>query len=797
MGSRGATTSGTWGRAKPYRGIGRAVAFDSGAISLLSRRKKPDDRRSIEGAEVEGGARVALEDSRRLGFGASVKGRAPPVSDVRSLCAGVVRPIDQWRVTDLKDELRKRRLPVKGLKDELVRRLFESIQSEKEEEEEEEQDNETVEVNPAANQASEIQSVSQETTVSITEVHKETVVQVTQEATPPITEVSQSLTVSAVEEPPKVNAVATHEAPLSKAPTDKGEEPPIAGDVSTVQNEHLHAENNTEPFVEKTQDVGTNESIGALDMTSADVESDMTSSDIKIDATEASKVQQHDTVATTVDAIPTDADPMDTDVATEKAVLNDLGDTTSVYDEERKDSELTNEDEKPIAPKPNDQVPEVSPDLGSPIKCESISSDDISTNKKNNIKDNLNANNFDLELEAKPEMVKPSSGITSIGGDLQPLDDDKDLGKNQSSLEYIDSTANVDEGGSPEKLNLDRSSGDESMEEDVMEIKQVESNIKSEGTAELSSDHVKEVSLPDTVVDDSSVDTKEVIADEKTAASTEKRKLEAEETVAATEPIKRQRRWAADGAKVPERQPISHSGSDAPKEIFQPALKRSFGRSDSTASGDSPKERVVPPSQKPATTSLRIDRFVRPFTLKAVQELLGKTGSLCSFWMDHIKTHCYVTFSSVEEAVATRDAVYDLQWPPNNGNRLVAEFVDPQEVKLKLDPPPPAAAPISPATTPKEPPFQQAQANQNMPRQAAAPREHLPPPPPLTTLPTSDSGSAKERLPPTPKKQPEPPVVTLDDLFRKTHSSPRIYYLPLSEEEVAAKLASQGKGKRE
>jgi apoptotic chromatin condensation inducer in the nucleus len=706
------------------------------------------------------------------------------------------RPIDQWRVTDLKDELRKRRLPVKGLKDELVRRLFESIQSEKEEEEEE-QDNETVEVNPAANQASEIQSVSQETTVSITEVHKETVVQVTQEATPPITEVSQSLTVSAAEEPPKVNAVATHEAPLSKAPTDKGEEPPIAGDVSTVENEHLHAENNTEPFVEKTQDVGTNEAIGALDMTSADVESDMTSSDIKIDATEASKVQQHDTVATTVDAIPTDADPMDTDVATEKAVLNDLGDTTSVYDEERKDSELTNEDEKPIAPKPNDQVPEVSPDLGSPIKCESISSDDISTNKKNNIKDNLNANNFDLELEAKPEMVKPSSGITSIGGDLQPLDDDKDLGKNQSSLEYIDSTANVDEGGSPEKLNLDRSSGDESMEEDVMEIKQVESNIKSEGTAELSSDHVKEVSLPDTVVDNSSVDTKEVIADEKTAASTEKRKLEAEETVAATEPIKRQRRWAADGAKVPERQPISHSGSDAPKENFQPALKRSFGRSDSTASGDSPKERVVPPSQKPATASLRIDRFVRPFTLKAVQELLGKTGSLCSFWMDHIKTHCYVTFSSVEEAVATRDAVYDLQWPPNNGNRLVAEFVDPQEVKLKLEPPPPAAAPISPATTPKEPPFQQAQANQNMPRQAAAPREHLPPPPPLTTLPTSDSGSAKERLPPTPKKQPEPPVVTLDDLFRKTHSSPRIYYLPLSEEEVAAKLASQGKGKRE
>ncbi|XP_015690989.1 fibrous sheath CABYR-binding protein-like [Oryza brachyantha] len=691
------------------------------------------------------------------------------------------RPIDQWRVTDLKDELRKRRLPVKGLKDELVRRLFDSIQSEKAVEEA----NEHVEVNPAANEAPEIQNVRQE-------VHKETVVQVTEEAAPPITDISQPLTVSAVEDPPEVNVVATYEAPVSEAPTTKPEEPQsIAGDFSTVQKEHLHSESNAEPFVEAPQDDGTNKTIDAHDMTSADVESDMTSSDVKTDATEAGKVQ-HQTVSATVDAIPTDADPMDTDAATEKMVLNDLSENTSMYDEERKDSELTNEDGKPITPKPNDQVPEVSPDLGSPIKCESISSDDISTNKQNNIKDNLNANNFDLELEAKPEMVKPSSGITSIGGDLQPLDDDKELDKNQSSLEYIDSTANVDEGGSPEKLNLDRSSGDESMEEDVMEVKQVESNIKSEGNTELSSDHVKEVSLPDSVVDGSSVDTKEVIAEEKTAASTEKRKLEAEETIAPAEPIKRQRRWTADGAKVPERQPLSHSGSDAPKENFQPALRRSFGRSDSTASEDSPKERVVPPPQNPATTSLRIDRFVRPFTLKAVQELLGKTGSVCSFWMDHIKTHCYVTYSSLEEAVATRDAVYNLQWPPNNGNRLVAEFVDPQEVKLKLEPPPPAATPTSPAT-----PFQQAQTNQNVPRQAAAPRENLPPPPPLTKPPTTDPGSTRERLPPTPKKQPEPPVVTLDDLFRKTQSSPRIYYLPLSEEEVAAKLASQGKGKRE
>ncbi|KAI3841852.1 hypothetical protein MKX03_008976, partial [Papaver bracteatum] len=50
-----------------------------------------------------------------------------------------------------------------------------------------------------------------------------------------------------------------------------------------------------------------------------------------------------------------------------------------------------------------------------------------------------------------------------------------------------------------------------------------------------------------------------------------------------------------------------------------------------------------PPSAKPPKTSLRIDNFLRPFTLKAVQELMVKTDTVCSLWMDHIKTHCYVT----------------------------------------------------------------------------------------------------------------------------------------------------------
>lgn len=706
------------------------------------------------------------------------------------------RPIDQWRVTDLKDELRKRRLPVKGLKEELVRRLFDSIQSEREAEEADEDVGVNVDDQlPDAN-------ASEENTVTVTEVHQETVVHVTQqvEVEVPTTEVGQESAISPNRAAPSVD--------VEEASTAKGEVPEsFAGGNLTSEEVQVHTEIANQPVHEKTTDVDTNEAVIVSD--AINVNSDLTPAEVKFGATEASKIEEQDFPP---DSLTSDAaGPMDTDVVTAAPVSDDgeklapkddLGNKVSVYNEDHNNSDTMNEDRKPIESKPNNQVPEVSPDLGSQIKCESISSDNLSTNKKNNIEDNLNANNFDLELEVQPRMVEPSSGITSVGGDLQPLDDDKELVKNQISLEDLDSTANVDSykkdspEGSPEKLNLDRSSGDESMEEDAAEIKQVESNMKSDdlgGKNELNSEDVKEVILPDSVVEPS----KEVIAEEKPAASAEKRKLEAEEGVANTEPIKRQRRWTADVAKVPERQTLSQTGPATPKDIFQPAFKRSFGRSDSTASVDSPKERIVPPSEKPATTSLRIDRFVRPFTLKAVQELLGKTGSVQDFWMDHIKTHCYVTFSSVDEAVATRDAVYNLQWPPNNGNKLVAEFVDPQEVKLKVDPPPPPAAPVSPAAAARAPPVQQTQPSQSVPRQAATPKEQLPPPPPLAKPPVADPAAlARERLPPTPKK-PEPPVVTLDDLFKKTQSSPRIYYLPLSEEEVAAKLAAQGKGKKE
>ncbi|XP_022867038.1 uncharacterized protein LOC111386794 [Olea europaea var. sylvestris] len=469
-------------------------------------------------------------------------------------------------------------------------------------------------------------------------------------------------------------------------------------------------------------------------------------------------------------------------------------------------------------------------------------------------------------LELKPEMVQSlSSNVVPDGGesysvDVEELRDNKVSVEETggSNVEKVDTLMKNNAGklGSHEKLNLDQTSVDGSMEEDVLESKQMDSKSNCDEMREKGDKTEMPTMKEEDILESEQMDSKsnfdemrergektempvvneedcvDVVGDDniaeplvfnlgsknESAPTSVKRKSIDQGAVGNNDVVKRQRRWNSEALKVPEPQSGSIVGSITPKDPFKPAFKRSFSRSDSTASEEMLKERVVPPSAKPHTTALRIDNFLRPFTLKAVQELLGKWGTIINFWMDHIKTHCYVSYSSVEEAVETRNAVYNLQWPSNGGRLLVAEFVDPQEVKTRVEAPPlspatpsggapPNFSPVQPNVQPPQPsPRQQVQ------RQHPPPPPSLPPPPPLgNLLPARERPQlereplqreqplpARERLnlpppPPPLAEKVDPPIVTLDDLFRKTKSTPRIYYLPLSDEQVAEKLKAQGK----
>ncbi|RLN36296.1 uncharacterized protein C2845_PM03G13420 [Panicum miliaceum] len=794
------------------------------------------------------------------------------------------RPIDQWMVTELKDELLRRNLPVTGLKDDLVKRLVEAFQDKILDGGEKTSDGTPEDlkggetpgsVDASVNQASieeHLDEVASEVTeqgadlvISVTEPYDESILatsEVTQEAVAGTAEASQrSLDAVAEVESSLVDTAATDETngdvlepassgntrvdeanprsedhgdTIEKIPEDDTNKKMAVDDVpSDVTGGDIKLGLNMHNKILETEDVpappddivlhGDHEDADADAVAAAepeddtskkmaidDVVSDVTHTTIELGVTVDCKTEQEE-VQALPDAIELHADPKDADVlaAAENMIPKDnFSVNISMHGNGHGDPKCSNGDTKPFLCREKDKVSEVKTDLDFQIKCVSIFNDNISTNEKNDVKGNLNADDCDLKLEAKQEIFKPSSTIPSPGDHLQVLGVDKKLRKTGTTLQELGSRSNIDldreeespDGGSREKLNLDRSSGDESMDEDVMESRHADSNIKPDdlgGKTVVTSEHVlKEVFLLDSAAESSSAHTKEVEAEEKPPSPAEKRKPEDREVIANNEPIKRQRQWKVDAVDISDQQAPKLIGTVTPKEVFHSALRRSFGRPGTAASRDYPKERIVPPAQKPATTSLRIDRFVRPFTLKAVQELLGKTGSVCSFWMDHIKTHCYVTYSSVEEAVATRNAVYNLQWPPNNHNYLVAEFVDPQEVKLKREVPPPSHVPISPstATASQAAPFQQPIANQTLPPHPAT--GLLPTPAPLAKLlPTSGLGPARDMLPPPPPRKLEL-ARTLDDLFKKTQVYPRIYYMPLSEEEVSAKLAARNNAKR-
>ncbi|CAG7898930.1 unnamed protein product [Brassica rapa] len=586
------------------------------------------------------------------------------------------RPIDKWKVTELKEELKRRRLTTQGLKVDLVRRLDDALRAEQQESQ-----SLNTPATVAANQQAEITNATggnvtpdrMQTTPSAAETTPEpTVVKTTTEASAAI-----EITPPPVVSKPEVNA------------GDLDDVREVAGlDSSVVDDAKLQ-----EPEVADVKD-GVGSGVTATDAIVAD---------------EAFNKAQ-----------PTDSE-------LEKAATDNQVSVT-----------------------------------GCEVKSDCISTDSVPTNEK---MDNEIAAD-DVKLE---QNVSKSQEPSTVIGESHPMDVEKvsvgggDVSDAANAADMTKGNNNNIDAGDSEKLNLDRSSGDESME-DEPESKQTES---------VTSHQVVDKSEKNDIVD---AGKGEALENKSHALVTsDKRKLPGndQEAVGNNEPVKRQRRWNSGSVKVPEAQATNSVAppTTTPKST---GLKRDFSRSDSSVSEDGPKERVVPPSSKEPTDSLRIDRFLRPFTLKAVQELLGKTGNVTSFWMDSIKTHCYVSYSSVEEAAATREAVYNLQWPTNGGRLLTAEFVGSEEVKAKLESPPQAKPPQPQAQAPSRPPA-----------------TTLPPPPPLAKAPP-----VIERLPPPPPlvaEEQEAPIVTLDDLFKKTKAIPRIYYLPLSEDQVAAKLAANNK----
>ncbi|KAE9608032.1 putative transcription regulator SAP family [Lupinus albus] len=687
------------------------------------------------------------------------------------------KPIHQWKVTELKEELKRRRLTTTGLKNDLIRRLDDALRAERDAVEASEKEEE---VNGFESHDIEAETVTVDD-VAVDKMENEGKFEAAEKENVGVVEPvemdkEEKVLEGLVDDSSKKDKQDDVTIPIDNSASAIDQDVEPTGLPAVVDSKNAGEELITHASVVETTTTIVTDSV--LMEVVVDGE-DSHSAEKNIDDS-GTKMENEELEAHVTDKNNDGAGP-ELQNEESKGQLDNEDSRPRL----ESDTKPAYEDLVPNSSAPENQVSEVNPSLvGSQVKSDSISSDSVSINEKNELKNTIITDNVKLEQDiVRPEMVEEPSSRNEPVEENSNIVTSPDLNKSNSS----------DDVGYPEKLNLDRSSGDDSMEEDLPESKQFDSKFN----VDEPSDKVESTKVPTVKEENSTV----VVGDGQCGGKNyahqdidmspvdlvEKRKFNEQASVGNNEPVKRQRRWNVEAVKGPH--PQSITPKDGPV-----SLKRNFYRSDSSATDDAPKERIVPPSQRPPTNSLRIDRFLRPFTLKAVQELLGKTGKVGSFWMDQIKTHCYVTYSSIEEAIETRNTVYNLQWPPNGGRLLVAEYVEPDEVKMKLEPPTSQAPSLSSGpAVPPAPPSSQPEPSPRLHRDLPPAPVTLPPPPPLSPP------VPRERLPSSPPfaEKADLPIVTLDDLFRKTTATPRIYYLPLSEEQVIAKLAAQGKSSRQ
>ncbi|CAH1388446.1 unnamed protein product [Nezara viridula] len=222
------------------------------------------------------------------------------------------------------------------------------------------------------------------------------------------------------------------------------------------------------------------------------------------------------------------------------------------------------------------------------------------------------------------------------------------------------------------------------------------------------------------------------------------------------------------------------------------------------------------PSGKPATEVLFITNLVRPFTIPQLRELLARTGTIApnGFYIDKIKSKCYVKYTDIEMAVETRHALNGVRWPVNNPKMLKVEFATSEDMSLvqKL---------AEDEVTVKKPeaaePVTAAAAGWLSEQAALKPQRRV-----TTAVREWDMGKVgmgateeKRQVeewpvkaePPEVKRRAASPVETkyepparkikkrdndaparlLDDLFRKTKATPCIYWLPLTAAQIAVK----------
>jgi hypothetical protein len=141
--------------------------------------------------------------------------------------------------------------------------------------------------------------------------------------------------------------------------------------------------------------------------------------------------------------------------------------------------------------------------------------------------------------------------------------------------------------------------------------------------------------------------------------------------------------------------PSKHSAVDARfKGLFPPAngekVRPASPHRDSAKLGD--EDRTVSPALHPATTSLYIRDFMRPLQPTLLKNHLRALATppsaspdpdiILDFFLDPIKTHCFVSFASISAASRVRTALHGTIYPDERTRKpLWVDFIPEDKVK--------------------------------------------------------------------------------------------------------------------
>jgi len=196
------------------------------------------------------------------------------------------------------------------------------------------------------------------------------------------------------------------------------------------------------------------------------------------------------------------------------------------------------------------------------------------------------------------------------------------------------------------------------------------------------------------------------------------------------------------------------------------------------------KKRITLTEDEKETSFLLITNLTRPFTVNSFKEMLKRTGTIDDFWIDRIKSTCCVQFSNNDQASETKMALNGVTWPVGNPKTLRVSFTTEDQMKKYKET---ADGVLKPSGDHGDRMAGVREWDRDKGKVEERDRDRE------DRRQDRDRREVRMRELSAERSSPQAPTKSLEELFRKTSTTPAIYWKPLTEEQVKHRVELRNK----